>query len=412
MSSEVLIRAENVSKKFCRSLKRSLFYGLQDMAGEVLGAAGTHSRLRDQEFWAVRSVSFELRRGECLGLIGHNGAGKTTLLKMLNGLIKPDAGQITTVGRTGALIALGAGFNPLLSGRENIYVNGSVLGLSNREIDSKIQEIIDFSEVSEFIDSPVQTYSSGMHVRLGFAVASALNPDILILDEILAVGDTAFRVKCLTRLAEIRRKCATIFVSHDPLQISAIANQVLWLDNGITRESSSDVNGTLTRYESAGIRHRAANGQRRLDKHNIIESLVVNGTAACPTDIVDTNALDPLIINVRLVKLDIDTPDTDYAARLTIVDEMENPILSIRDRDSFRNFHISYAQLAAPIQLCCTLPCLPLADGIYYLRFAITTQGTDAFVCFVSHLCGVRVTGFGHSWGKTVAAASWAWNRT
>jgi lipopolysaccharide transport system ATP-binding protein len=180
---EVLVRVEGVAKKFCRSLKRSLWYGLCDIAGELNplarhGAGGVEQRasssgaeavsdqvvirhmphvnpaevardedLRDGEFYAVRDVSFELRRGECIGLIGHNGAGKTTLLRMLNGLIKPDHGRIEMNGRVGALIALGAGFNPILTGRENIYINGSVLGLSKKEIDEKIEEIIDFAEI-------------------------------------------------------------------------------------------------------------------------------------------------------------------------------------------------------------------------------------------------------------------------
>ena len=136
MTDDVLVRVEGVKKKFCRSLKRSLWYGIQDMAGEILGNSN-HNQLRDGEFWAVNDVSFELRRGDCIGLMGLNGAGKTTLLKMINGLIKPDAGRIEIRGRIGALIALGAGFNPILTGRENIYVNGSVLGLTKREIEEK-----------------------------------------------------------------------------------------------------------------------------------------------------------------------------------------------------------------------------------------------------------------------------------
>jgi len=168
MPGDVLVQAAGVRKKFCRSFKRSLWYGLQDMASEVLGRQAGHECLRPDEFWAVDDVSFELRRGECLGLIGHNGAGKTTLLKMLNGLIRPDQGRISMRGRVGALIALGAGFNPILTGRENIYVNGSVLGLTKAEIDAQIDEIIDVAEMRDFIDAPVQSYSSGMAVRLGF----------------------------------------------------------------------------------------------------------------------------------------------------------------------------------------------------------------------------------------------------
>lgn len=213
--SDVLIRVSGVSKKFCLSLKKSLWYGLKDMGNELVGRRhGGHGGLRPKEFWAVKDVSFELRRGECLGLIGRNGAGKTTLLKMLNGLIKPDAGRITMRGRVGALIALGAGFNPILTGRENIYVNASVLGLTKREIDAKMDEIIDFAEIGDFMDTPVQNYSSGMAVRLGFAVASSFEPDILLLDEVLAVGDEGFRHKCYSRISAVLKKAAVIFVTH------------------------------------------------------------------------------------------------------------------------------------------------------------------------------------------------------
>src|SRR5215471_12440095 len=156
MNSDVLVRVDRVSKKFCRSLKRSLWYGVTDTAADLLGGRSS-DQLRTDEFWAVDNVSFELARGECLGLIGRNGAGKTTLLKMLNGLIKPDTGRIEMAGRVGALISLGAGFNPVLTGRENIYVNGSVLGLSTKEIDSKLPEIVEFAEVRDFIDTPVQS---------------------------------------------------------------------------------------------------------------------------------------------------------------------------------------------------------------------------------------------------------------
>ena len=217
-SRDSLVQVKGVSKKFCRDLKKSLWYGVRDIAAELnpfqsrneesgdkqieagKSISPIYQALRAGEFWAVKDVSFELRRGECLGLIGRNGAGKTTLLKMLNGLIKPDHGRIEMHGRAGALIALGAGFNPILTGRENIYVNGAGPGLTKREIDEKVDEIIDFAEIKEFIDSPVQSYSSGMQVRLGFAVATALRPDILLLDEVLAVGDAAFRGKCFQRV--------------------------------------------------------------------------------------------------------------------------------------------------------------------------------------------------------------------
>jgi lipopolysaccharide transport system ATP-binding protein len=234
--NEILVKVDGASKKFCRSLKHSLFYGVQDIVRDLnpfenrQSASG--SGLRSGEFWAVNDISFELRRGECLGLIGRNGAGKTTLLKMLNGLIKPDHGRIEMRGRVGALIALGAGFNPILTGRENIFVNGSVLGLTKREIDSKIEDIIDFADIRGFIDSPVQSYSSGMQVRLGFAVATAIKPDILILDEVLAVGDAEFSVKCLNRVQEMRSQAGTIFVSHHEENLRRTCSRGLFLVKG------------------------------------------------------------------------------------------------------------------------------------------------------------------------------------
>lgn len=237
---ETLVRVEGVSKKFCRSLKKSLWYGLKDMGHELTGRRhGGDGVLRPDEFWAVQDVSFELKRGECLGLIGRNGAGKTTLLRMLNGLIKPDRGRIEMRGSVGALIALGAGFNPILTGRENIYINASVLGLNKLEINAKLDEIIDFAEIGEFIDMPVQSYSSGMNVRLGFAVATCLNPDIIILDEVLAVGDAQFRAKCYNKLSSLLRSAATILVSHNESDIRRLCSAAIFLENGLVKSSGS-----------------------------------------------------------------------------------------------------------------------------------------------------------------------------
>ncbi|HBY08814.1 MAG TPA: ABC transporter ATP-binding protein, partial [Chloroflexi bacterium] len=224
--SDSLVIVENVSKKFCRSLRQSLWYGVKDLGSEMIGRQKNNETLRDNEFWAVRGVSLSVKRGETLGLIGHNGAGKTTLLRMLNGLIKPDQGRIEIKGRMQALIALGAGFNPVLSGRENIYINASVLGFSKSQIDGLYDQIVDFSGLEEFIDMPVQSYSSGMAVRLGFSVAAHLEPDILLVDEVLAVGDLAFKTKCQTRIQDLR-DCgvAIILVSHNLHTISHVCNR-------------------------------------------------------------------------------------------------------------------------------------------------------------------------------------------
>lgn len=236
---DVLVKVENVSKIFCRDFKKSLKYGVQDSLRDLFSPGNkddqrvTEKReLRSGEFHAVNDVSFELRRGECLGLIGRNGAGKTTLLKMLNGLIKPDQGRIAMRGRIGALIALGAGFNPLLTGRENIYINGSVIGLSKGEIEDRLEAIISFAAIRDFIDAPVQSYSSGMQVRLGFAAATALIPDVLLVDEVLAVGDTNFKVKCFNRIKELLPRTAVILVSHNMFDIARVCNRILVMNQG------------------------------------------------------------------------------------------------------------------------------------------------------------------------------------
>lgn len=249
-NNDILIEVNQVSKRFCKDLKRSMRYGFMDSLRAIAGKDATASELRKDEFWAVKDVSFQLRRGECLGLIGHNGAGKSTLLKMLNGLINPDQGSIVMRGRIGALIELGAGFNPILTGRENIYNNGAVLGFSKKEIDAKIEDIIDFAEVREFIDAPVQNYSSGMRVRLGFAVAAQMEPDILLIDEVLAVGDVGFTIKCLTRIAELLKQCAVIFVSHSMPQIGKICTSAMLMQHGQTMLHSADISEIIQAYYS------------------------------------------------------------------------------------------------------------------------------------------------------------------
>lgn len=227
----VLVTASDVSKKYCRQLKRSFLYGAYDIVRELSGRGS--KGLRDGEFWALKGVSFELHRGESLGLIGSNGSGKTTLLKILSGLIKPNEGEIQIRGRVAPLLALGAGFNPVLSGRENIHVNLSLLGLSSRQIAERLDDIVEFAELWEAIDAPLRTYSSGMSARLGFSCAIHTEPDILFVDEVLAVGDSRFRTKCYQRLSELRRRgMALILVSHSHNAILSACDRALYLNKG------------------------------------------------------------------------------------------------------------------------------------------------------------------------------------
>lgn len=199
----------------------------------TLAALGKGNRDGARDLWALRDVSFRVEPGDSLGLIGPNGAGKTTALKLLSNITQPTSGRIEVSGRLSSLIELGAGFHPELSGRDNIFLNGAILGLKRHEIQRKLDEIVAFSELERFIDTPVKRYSSGMYVRLGFAVAAHVEPDVLLVDEVLAVGDSAFRQKCMTRMEALRANGTTLlFVSHNMYQVRRLCNQALLLMQG------------------------------------------------------------------------------------------------------------------------------------------------------------------------------------
>src|SRR5258708_3432792 len=193
--------------------------------------------LPDEAFWALKDVSFEVRHGEALGIIGRNGAGKSTLLKILSRITKPTEGRAKLYGRVGSLLEVGTGFHNELTGRENIYLNGAILGMGQREVKSKFDEIVAFAEVEKFIDTPVKRYSTGMYMRLAFAVAAHLEPEILIVDEVLAVGDVDFQRKCLGKMKDVAGQGRTVlFVSHNLSAITGLCNKTFWLDSGMIKE--------------------------------------------------------------------------------------------------------------------------------------------------------------------------------
>ena len=203
-------------------------------------------------FWALRDISFDVNQGDAVGVIGRNGAGKSTLLKLLCRITKPTLGRAEIYGRVGALLEVGTGFERELSGRDNVYLNGAILGMRKREIDRKFDDIVAFSEVEKFIDTPVKHYSSGMYVRLAFAVAAHLEPEILILDEVLAVGDARFQARCLSKMSEVARNGRTvIFVSHNMAAIARFCPQCIWLDQGRLREFDETA-GVVAKYLAAG----------------------------------------------------------------------------------------------------------------------------------------------------------------
>ncbi|HLY20463.1 MAG TPA: ABC transporter ATP-binding protein [Bryobacteraceae bacterium] len=213
-------------------------YSIYDSPGDRLKELLVFNRLkRHKDFWALNDVSFEIQRGETFCIIGENGSGKSTLLQMVAGILHPSRGTVSVNGRVSALLELGAGFNPEFTGRDNVYLNGSILGLSTRQIDERYKAIEDFAEIGEFINQPVKTYSSGMAVRLAFAVAINVDPEILLVDEALAVGDIYFRQRCMRKVHELRARGITIlFVSHAISDVKAIGDRAMWLEHGQVRE--------------------------------------------------------------------------------------------------------------------------------------------------------------------------------
>ncbi len=248
-------------------------YAIYDSPGDRLKELVTLNRLRfHRDFWALRDLSFEIRRGETFCIIGENGSGKSTLLQIVAGILAPTAGETRTSGRISALLELGSGFNPEFTGRDNVYLNGAILGLGTREIDRRYRDIESFAEIGDFINRPVKTYSSGMVVRLAFAVAIHVDPEILLVDEALAVGDIYFRQRCMRKVHELRTRGITIlFVSHAVGDVKAIGDRTLWLDAGRIRELG-DTDLVVAKYLAAMVekdsaylelRPRAAPGDRR-----------------------------------------------------------------------------------------------------------------------------------------------------
>jgi len=228
-----VVTVRNLSKKYCAQLRRSLWYGLCDIAAEAWPGPPRAKALRPAEFWSLRDVSFELGRGEALAVIGANGAGKSTLLKLLNGLVKPDAGSIRMLGRVGALIELGVGLDPVLTGRENIFLRAALLGVSRAQVVPLLPAIIEFTGLGAAIEMPVQFYSSGMTARLAYAVAAHLQPDVLLVDEVLAVGDFDFQRKCINHMrGYLARGGTLILVSHQPFHIHSVCQRGLVLEKG------------------------------------------------------------------------------------------------------------------------------------------------------------------------------------
>ncbi len=246
-SSEIAIRVENLSKRYRIGLReerdRATLVGtLMDLATQPvrnlrrlrkLTSFGSDEKEAVDIIWALKDISFEVKRGEVVGLIGHNGAGKSTILKVLSRITHPTSGRVEFYGRVGSLLEVGTGFHPELTGRDNIYLNGTILGMRKSEVDRKFDEIVEFSGVEKFVDTPVKRYSSGMNVRLAFSVAAHLDPEILLVDEVLAVGDTDFQKKCMAKMGDVARAGRTVlFVSHNMGAIESFCTRAILLEEG------------------------------------------------------------------------------------------------------------------------------------------------------------------------------------
>lgn len=309
--SNVAISVEGLWKNFRLYQERNQYLKTALLRG---------GRTKHQEFWALKNVSFEITAGSTFGIIGSNGSGKSTLLKCLAGILTPDRGNLRVLGRLAALLELGAGFHPDLTGRENIYLNGAILGMTRRQIDRHLNEIVDFSGLEKFIDSPVKNYSSGMVVRLGFAVAINVDPEILLIDEVLAVGDEVFQQRCYEKIEAFRLDGRTIvFVSHGLPQVTQLCSTALWLENGSVREigpAFAVVNRYSSQAHNAQPRSADETGDRWGSGEVIFSKVYFEDEAQSPTTVLESlrpaaivfeleanKPIDEAVIGVRITQL-------------------------------------------------------------------------------------------------------------
>jgi len=349
----IALRVQNVSKKFARGeMHDSLRDFIPSLFAKLTGRARASSGA-SKEFWALQNVSFELNHGEAFGIIGANGAGKSTILKLITGIMKPTSGRIDLNGRLSALIEVGAGFHPDLTGRENIYLNGTILGMRRAEIDRKFDAIVEFSGLADFIDTPVKRYSTGMYARLGFSVAAHVDPDILIVDEVLSVGDIVFQNRCLEKMNEIIRSGATvIFVSHNLRAIAELCPRSVLLEHGKVTAAGPSQEVLRSYLESSG-----KEGRRARSKELFITEVRVRGSHS---EGVAFNSGEKVWVDVEI--------------ECTSDSEPCSVVLFINDDRQYEIFHTSTEYLGCPPislkpgeRFACTFEMdLNLAGGTFY----------------------------------------------
>jgi ABC-2 type transport system ATP-binding protein len=334
------------------------------------GALMRGRRAKYDEFWALRDVSFEVPEGSTFGLIGENGSGKSTLLKCLARILVPDTGSVRVNGSVAALLELGSGFHPELTGRENVYLNGSILGLSKREIDAKFDEIVDFAGIEQFIDQPVKNYSSGMYVRLGFSVAINVDPDILLVDEVLAVGDANFQAKCMEKFADFREAGKTVvIVSHAMGVMRTMCDHAAWLDHGKLVEAGP-ASGLVDEYVDA----------THVDRHGDVKSgRYGSGEASVEAlELLDASGDETTSLRTG----DAATIRLHYRAE----ERIERPVFGLAadtlDGHEIWAFHTRDAELQIPSiegsgYIDCVIPRLPLQPGTFDLSASVVDWSTQ-----------------------------------
>ena len=389
----VAIRVKDLTKKYKLYQKRS---------ERLANAFGKEKNIK--EFYALKGVSFEISKGECVGIIGHNGAGKSTLLKLLTGVAFPTSGEIEINGRLASMLELGSGFNPELTGMENIYFNGSLNGLTKEEIDGKLKDILEFADIGNFIEQPVKNYSSGMFARLAFAVAINVDPDILIVDEILSVGDVGFQVKCMEKFNEFKKKGKTIlYVSHGLGTVKKFCDRAIWLQKG---EVVDDGNSVIVVERYYNLNFNPANIEQLKDhKSDIINSIAVKSNTKnveylekkldleVEYDLISNDLKDPNIV--------LEFRKTDYEPGTTRGNDQF--VCGINSKDNIKNipFNLGVNKLKVSLNK------VNLVAGVYYIDFVLRDGEEEVYRKINGYSFTLndkyRGEGFlilGHSWGN------------
>jgi len=409
--SPPLIEVRNVSKRFRYHREGRSFQ--QSFINWLWRRRRAPQRAEEAFFWPLRDISFSVQRGDSLGIIGHNGSGKSTLLKLLTGILEPTAGEIQVRGRVSSLLELGAGFHPDLTGRENIYLNGSMYGLSRAQMRERIDSIIDFAELHEFIDTPVKHYSSGMYVRLGFAVAIHSDPDLLLVDEVLAVGDAAFQYKCLDAVQSFRQAGGTlVLVTHDLSSIRTICNRALWLEKGEIQAAGAPLDVTLAYIHRVAERDQGQeqsplpelqSGERWGSGHAQITAVELCGASGQPQTVFHNGEC----MEIRL--------------RYRRAPQIEPPVLGLAIHDQ-NGIHIcgpntDFGQLSLPAEpsageVSYHIPALPLLPGTYIVTVAAVDRATQETYDYHDRAYSFRVyPGVSlEQYGLVTLNGEWRWN--